>query len=126
MASEDSRSSLSGLELFRTAADSTPALMWMSDDQGQIVFANQRYLAFFGVETDDMLGEGWRSIVHPEDVDAFHAAFLENFARREPVTLEVRVLHPSEGVRWLSCQGAPHFSADGTFVGYVGLDPDIT
>ena len=50
---------------FRTAADSSPALMWMTDDQGEIVFANQRYKTFFGVETEAMLGDGWRAIAPP-------------------------------------------------------------
>ena len=60
--------------------------MWMTDDQGEIVFANQRYKTFFGVETEAMLGDGWRAIVHPEDVDAFREAFRAAFAAHEPST----------------------------------------
>ncbi len=112
-------------ERFRTAADMSPALIWMSDENADIVFANQRYRTFFGVETDAMLGDGWRSIVHPDDVEAFHAAFLEAFAKREPAHLEVRVLHPELGVRWLSCDGTPRY-AGGSFQGYVGVNIDIT
>jgi PAS domain S-box-containing protein len=111
---------------FRTAADSSPALMWMTDEAGAITFANARYRSFFGVETEAMLGAGWRSIVHPEDVEDFHAAFRDRFARREPFHRTVRVLHPSLGTRWLSCDGGPRFGADGAFLGYAGLNIDVT
>jgi PAS domain S-box-containing protein len=110
---------------FRLVADTSPALIWMSDANAEIVFANSRYREFFGVESEAMLGTGWRSIVHPEDVEPFHAAFLAAFEKREPVHLEVRVLHPEKGVRWLSCDGAPRYSGD-TFDGYVGVNIDIT
>jgi PAS domain S-box-containing protein len=111
---------------FRIAADSSPALMWMTDEAGEITFANARYRSFFGVETDAMLGDGWRSIVHPADVDAFHAAFRERFARREPFHRTVRVVHPTLGTRWLSCDGGPRLGPDGAFLGYAGVNVDVT
>jgi PAS domain S-box-containing protein len=111
---------------FRNAADSSPALMWMTDEAGEITFANERYRRFFGVETDAMLGAGWRSIVHPGDVDAFHDAFREAFARRAPFHRTVRVLHPHLGVRWLSCDGGPRFGRDGAFLGYTGVNIEVT
>jgi PAS domain-containing protein len=36
-------------ERFRAAADSSPALMWMTDERAQVTFANRRYKDFFGV-----------------------------------------------------------------------------
>jgi len=111
---------------FRSAADGSPALMWMSDENAEIVYANKRYRTFFGVDADAMLGDGWRSIVHPEDVDEFHAAFLKAFAAREPAHLTVRVIHPELGVRWLTCDGAPRYDPDGRFLGYVGVNIDVT
>lgn len=111
---------------FRTAADSSPALMWMTDDRGTIVFANRRYRAFFHVESDAMLGEGWRTIVQPEDGEAFHEAFRLAFAAREPFHQLVRVHHPTLGVRWLSCDGNPRYGLDGKFLGYTGVNVDVT
>jgi PAS domain S-box-containing protein len=113
-------------ERFRVAADSSPALMWMTDERAQVTFANRRYKDFFGVETDEMLGDGWRSIVHPEDVDDFHALFLTALASREPFHGLVRVLHPMLGTRWLNCDGSPRWAADGAFLGYVGVNIDVT
>ncbi len=71
---------------FRVGADSSPALRWMINDRAEVIFVNARYRAFFGVEVDAMLGDGWRAIVHPEDVDAFHNAFRAAFAAQEHFT----------------------------------------
>ncbi len=113
-------------ERFRVAADGSPALMWMTDERAEVTFANKRYKSFFGVEAEEMLGEGWRSIVHPEDVDDFHALFLTALASRAPFHGVVRVLHPELGTRWLDCNGGPRWAADGTFLGYVGVNIDVT
>jgi PAS domain S-box-containing protein len=113
-------------ERFRIAADSSPALMWMTDERAEVTFANKRYKEFFGVETDAMLGEGWRSIVHPEDVDDFHARFLTALASRGSFHGLVRVLHPELGTRWLDCSGSSRWGADGAFLGYVGVNIDVT
>ena len=110
---------------FRLVADTSPALIWMSDEKAEIIFANARFRSFFGVEAQEMLGTGWRAIVHPEDVDSFHAAFLAAFEKREPMHLDVRVLHPTLGTRWLSCDGSPRYSGD-RFEGYVGVNIDVT
>jgi PAS domain S-box-containing protein len=113
-------------ERFRVAADSSPALMWMCDADGQVMFANRQYRRFFGVDTDAMLGDGWRKIVHPEDVNSFHDAFRASFARREAFHRTVRVLHPELGVRWLNCDASPRHGANGAFLGYVGVNIDLT
>jgi DNA-binding response OmpR family regulator len=74
---------------FRTMADNAPALIYVVDAQGQVTFANRHYEALFGRPADDVLGDGWRRIVHPEDVEPFHAAFLAAFAQRRPFRAEV-------------------------------------
>ncbi len=111
---------------FRTVADSAPALIWMSDDQAQVIFANRQYKTFFNVESDAILGDGWRDIVHPEDVADFKADFMADFEARRRFSRDVRVVHPTLGVRWLRCEGVPRFDAEGRFQGYVGANIDVT
>ncbi|CAN5231178.1 hypothetical protein BH10PSE2_BH10PSE2_17400 [soil metagenome] len=111
---------------FRTVADSAPALIWMTDDQPQIVFTNKRYKAFFDVEAEDMLGEGWMGFIHPDDVRLFNLSFLRAFNARDRFEAVMRIQHPGMGLRWLRSEGVPRFDADGAFQGYVGASLDIT
>ena len=111
---------------FRTVADSAPALIWMLDDEARPIFANRRYRTFFGIESEDQIAAGWRSMVHPEDAPAFSAAFNTAFENRDRFENLVRILHPALGERWLRCEGLARFDGLGVFQGYVGANIDIT
>jgi PAS domain S-box-containing protein len=111
---------------FRHMADSAPALIWMTDADGQIIFANMHYDHLFGRPAADMLGDGWREIIHPEDVEDYEAAFREAFAERRPFKREVRVFDKDRRVRWLQCDGVPRLDDAGSFLGYTGCNMDIT
>jgi PAS domain S-box-containing protein len=110
---------------FRTMADSAPALIWMTDAEANVTFANRWYEEVFARPPEEILGEGWRRIVHADDVDGFFAKFLEAFEARRRFEAEVRVWHKDGRLRWLRCEGAPRTS-EGAFVGYVGCNVDIT
>ncbi|MBU1383455.1 MAG: PAS domain S-box protein [Alphaproteobacteria bacterium] len=111
---------------FRTVADSAPALIWMSDVDSVITFANRRYRTFFGIGADAALGDGWRRLIHSEDLARFEADYVRAFEHRDRFEGLVRVDHPQLGLRWLRCEGVPRFDGDGRFQGYVGANIDVT
>jgi PAS domain S-box-containing protein len=111
---------------FRHMADSAPALIWMTDETGRIVFANMHYDHVFGRPAAEMLEDGWRDIVHPDDLPEFESAFMEAFAARRPFRREVRVYDRDGAVRWLRCEGVPRLDDTGHFLGFTGCNVDIT
>jgi PAS domain S-box-containing protein len=111
---------------FRHMADSVPALIWMTDQDGRIIFANMHYDHMFGRPAAEMHGRGWIDIVLPDDQASFEAAFLEAFRERLPFQSEVRVRDGHGRVRWLRCEGVPRLDDGGTFLGYTGCNVDIT
>ena len=111
---------------FRHMADSAPALIWMTDATGAITFANMHYDHIFGRPAEEMLGQGWRAIVHPDDLAAVEARFGEAFSAREPVRIELRVIDRDGATRWLRCEGVPRLDERGGFLGYTGCNVDIT
>lgn len=113
-------------EQFRLLADSSPALIWVTDERAQVVFANRRYEEIFGRPAEDIEGEGWRRIVHPDDVETFNERFLAALAARTRFVGEVRVIDIHGETMWLHCEGVPRFGPDGAFTGYVGANLDIT
>ena len=112
-------------ERFRSLADSAPALIWMCDEDGALVFANRWHEETFGRPVTELMGEGWQSIIHPEDQDGFVADFDQAFKHRAPFSRDVRVIDRRGVTRWLHSEARPRES-DGRFVGYVGCDVDIT
>ncbi|WP_407526848.1 sensor histidine kinase [Methylobacterium oryzisoli] len=111
---------------FRHMADSAPALIWMTDAEGQLTFANMHYEFLFGRPAASLTGERWREIVHPDDLDAFEAAFQAAFAARRPFRAETRVHDRNGAVRWLLCEGVPRLDDRQRFLGYTGCNVDIT
>jgi PAS domain S-box-containing protein len=110
---------------FRTIADSAPALIWLCDESGELVFANRWHEETFGRSTGELLGGGWQGILHADDVESFCRDFDEAFANRVAFSRDVRVVDRHGKTRWLHSEARPRH-AEGRFVGYVGCDVDIT
>jgi PAS domain S-box-containing protein len=111
---------------FRHMADSAPALIWMTDENGKVVFANMHFGHVFGGKAPEMLGQGWRQVVFPEDLDSFQPSFRSAFERRDAFKAEVRASDKDGQVRWFRCEGVPRLDDAHRFLGYTGCALDIT
>ncbi len=109
---------------FRELADTAPALMWMTDAEGDVTFVNEGWLRFTGRELLDDLGDTFGSSAHPDDRDDLLERWRDTFARRTEFRFEYRLMHRSGEFRWVLEVGTPRF-AGGEFVGYVGTATDI-
>jgi PAS domain S-box-containing protein len=111
---------------FRHMADSAPALIWMTDEEGRVTFANKHYEYMFDRPAADMLGGGWAEIVLPEDLERHTKAFFDAFEARADFHCETRVIDRSGQVRWLRCEGVPRLDDSHRFLGYTGCNIDIS
>ena len=111
---------------FRHMADSAPALIWMSDEEGRVTFANMHYEYMFDRPAAEMLDGGWAEIVLPEDLERHTKAFFDAFHARTGFHCETRVIDKTGQVRWLRCEGVPRFDDARRFLGYTGCNVDIT
>jgi PAS domain S-box-containing protein len=108
---------------FRELADTTPALMWMTDAEGDVTFVNKAWLRFTGGSSD--VGVTFEQTAHPDDREAALRRWEEASGRREQFRWEYRLRHAaSDGYRWVLEEGTPRYS-EGEFVGYVGTATDI-
>jgi len=111
---------------FRHMADSAPALIWMTDADGQVTFANMHFDHMFGRQAAEMLGKAWTEVVLPRDLGPFRMAFVSALRARRPFRTEVRVCDKDGQVRWMRCDGVPRLDDAGAFLGYTGCAVDIT
>lgn len=113
--------------LLREAADCTPAPVWMTDRTGAMVFANRAFEESAGVPISALMGNGWVSFLHPDDIPAVrekrNAAWADNHA---PYTYEARFKRADGQWRWWDVSSRPRRDADGNFDGYVGMAIDTT
>jgi PAS domain S-box-containing protein len=109
---------------FRELADTTPALMWMTDAEGHVTFVNEGWLRFTGRTLEEEIGDTFALSAHPEDREELLACWRESFGRRGEFRCEYRLRHHADGYRWVLEVGTPRL-ARGEFVGYVGTATDI-
>ena len=110
---------------FRAMADDAPVMMWVTDAAGACLYLNRRWYEFTGQSEAQALGLGWLDAVHPDDRGWSGETFLAANARHEGFRLEYRLRHVDGAYRWAIDSASPRFSADGTFLGYIGSVVDI-
>jgi PAS domain S-box-containing protein len=110
---------------FRTMADVSPVIIWVSDANGGIEFINQAYRNFCGVTDDDVRERRWQMVVHPDDREQYVSEFLRCVRNKEPFYARCRIKRADGEWRWIASYGAPRFSKDGQFLGHVGSSPDV-
>ena len=111
---------------FRSMADNSPVLIWMSDSDKRGIFVNQGWLKFTGRRIEQELGDGWIDGVHPDDRQHCLDGCYVAFDARQPFEVEYRLRRHDGEYRWVLDKGMPRFDDDGAFLGYIGSVIDIT
>jgi PAS domain S-box-containing protein len=116
------------------------ALLWLAGKAGRVgSFAidvrtgkmqhSPGYAVIHGLPdgTQESVYEGWRSRVHPEDLERLDALRRQAFAEqsREHNT-EYRIVAPDGGIRWIETRTLASYDSTGQPTRVVGLDIDIT
>ena len=111
---------------FRALADSAPALMWISGEDGVRVFVNAAYVDFAGVSYEDALVLDWRSRLHGDDLGSILKAQIAGEASQKPFSLEGRYRRADGEMRWLKSFSQPRLGPGGEFIGFIGIAFDVT
>ena len=109
----------------RQIIDSAPALIHTARPDGYLDFFNQTWLDFAGVSLEKLLGWGWTSCIHPEDIEALVQKMRESFAKGKPFQETSRVRRADGVYRWMLHLKVPAFDRDGNIVKWHGSSIDI-
>ena len=110
---------------FRSLMNSAPVLIWVSAIEG-MEYVNQAYLEFLGVESHEVLGNAWNYFVHPDDRDAYAAAYQHAVSGLQPFEHQFRFRRADGEYRWMMTVALPQFGTASKFAGYTGASFDIT
>lgn len=110
---------------FRNLADTAPVGIWVTDPKSLAVFYNKRTLTFSGRTMDQLLGDRWAELVHPDDRDGVCAAYHSAVVSRQPFRMECRMQRADGQYRWMLNTGIPRF-VDNLYVGHIGTVVDMT
>jgi len=109
----------------RLVIDTIPAYAWSARPDGSLDFINQRFLEFTGRSMADILGLGWGSLVHPDDLTRYVGEWQAAVATGRPMESEARVRRMDGDYRWLLIRNVPLRSELGNIVNWYGTAIDI-
>ena len=113
-------------ERFRTMADSCPTIILVTDAEGGNRFVNRAYCEYFGVTDDQVEGDKWQPLLHPEDAPGYVGALARAVRERAPFQAQARARRADGAWRWIASYAEPRFSPNGEFLGHTGTCTDIT
>jgi len=113
-------------ERFRNMAESSGILIAVGDRQGLVIYMNQAWARLTGRPVEDLLENGWRNLVHPEDREAYSEQYFSAVKNQQALSAELRFMRGNGEYCWLLVYGSPRFNSDGTFTGYIASVIDIT
>ena len=111
---------------FKSIANDSPILMWTADATKKCTFFNAAWARFSGLEENDLLGDKWTALLHPEDKPLLSEKRDAHFISQTPFNIECRLKNKHDEYRWIAITGTPQFNSKNEFIGFVGNGIDIT
>ena len=111
---------------FRVMANSSPVMIWMTNAEGHSSFLNRACLEYFGMTDEAAPAFEWSDLVHPDDREAYGAAFRTALQKRQPFHQRVRLRRFDGQWRWFEPRGNPILNDDDNMTGFIVNAPDIT
>ena len=109
----------------RLVIDSIPGLVNIMTAKGEIEFANQQSLNYFGMTLEELTGWAATDVVHQDDLSGVIAAWKNSVETGQPLNVEHR-LRGSDGVyRWFHGCALPLRDLHGRIVRWYSLVTDV-
>ena len=110
---------------YRHMMQLSPHVPWVLDTRGEVVEASSRWEQFTGQPIKDALGNGWRKMLHPEDIPHTLEAIRTSLSTGQPIDIEYRVRRPDGEWIWMRSRGAPRFGPSGKIVCVYGVVEEV-
>ena len=108
---------------FRTLAETLPQLIWVTDENGNQLYASKKWNDYTGVVVTNQ--ESWRFIVHPDDFDNINQTWAHCLASGSIYKCDVRLRNKQGEYRWFTVNGEPVLNNENKIIKWVGAFTDI-
>ncbi|HEY4311943.1 MAG TPA: PAS domain S-box protein [Pirellulales bacterium] len=109
---------------FRTLCEASPMGVFESDERGFCTYISTQWEELMKRPNEQLLGFGWSSFVHPDDIQRARAVWREASSQRRPYLDEFRIVLEDGEVRWARAMAKR--LGDTEPPSYVGCVEDVT
>ena len=110
---------------FRTLAQAMPNHVWTARPDGQLDWFNERIYEYSGVKSGTLDGDGWSTLVHPDDRAAAAELWQAALTAGAPYEAQFRIRSATGLYRWHLARAFPTRGAYGVILRWVGSNTDI-
>jgi PAS domain S-box-containing protein len=109
---------------FRLLAESMPQIVWTADEHGMIKYFNMAVTESSGIPVENLLGDKWLQLVHPDDRRNTMLAWESSLKDKSAYVQEHRILQKDGTYRWLITRAQSQRSGNGSY-SWVGTSTDV-
>jgi PAS domain S-box-containing protein len=109
----------------RTLIEAIPQQIWSGPPDGTLDYCNDRWRSYMGLGMEALQGEGWQSMLHPDDRDRVLKAWHDSVVNGTPYEQEERHRGADGNYRWFLSRGVPLRDAEGRIARWYGTNTDI-
>ncbi len=113
-------------EKFRLLASLLPAGIFQTDNSGNTIYVNDRWVEISGISAKEAKKGKWLDAIHPEDRSMVYDKWQSFIKGESDYRLECRFLNKNKQVRWIYGEAISEMNIIGTKTGYIGIVIDIT
>ena len=115
-----------GDDRYRFLADAIPVQVWTALPSGSLDYVNRGVTEYFQRSAEQIMGEGWLSMVHADDVARTVERWTHSVTTGEPYEIEFRLWHLGEKeYRWHLGRAIAQRGESGAIVKWYGSNTDI-
>ena len=109
----------------RFLAEAIPQQVWTALPDGKLDFVSERVADYFGTSQEQILGDGWQHVIHPDDLPAAVAAWTRALQTGAEYEIQFRLRRYDGAWRWHLGRARPMRDHRGTIVRWYGTNTDI-
>jgi PAS domain S-box-containing protein len=94
-------------ERFRGLVEDAPVGIFRTGGDGRYSYVNARWTAIVGSTPDQLLGDAWLDLVHPDDRGQVLNGWRDALAAQAPFMQEYRCVAPDGRTIWVQCHAVP-------------------
>lgn len=110
---------------FRFLGEGIMHQVWTAQPDGKIDYVNKRTAEYFGRTVEQLLGEGWRDVIHPDDLPECLRRWTHSLETGEYYEVEFRLRRKDGKYRWHLARATAGRDADGEIVKWFGTSTDV-
>lgn len=126
-ASEEARARAEQSEAsYRFLTNAIPVQVWTAATDGSLDYVSDITAASLGRTAEQIVGEGWLEVLHPDDVARTIERWKHSLTTGEPYEVEFRLWSEAHhGYRWHLGRGVPQKDENGAIIRWFGTNTDI-